>query len=167
VIPSDPAAPPAPPLPVGAVVTGIVVFAVVSWIVIAARLKLPSYGAALLVFWYWTSLGRTDPRTLPAALIGGLAGIGIIFALKALLTLGVIGIGLGVLMFAVAILVDIMRWAPWAVNSCALLFTTVIGVPAIMNGTDFRELVATFALGSGYLALISFAAMRFAPRPEV
>ena len=167
MISSDPAAPPAPPLIGGIAVTGIVVFAVVSWIVAATLLKLPSYGAALLVGWYWSTTGRTDFRTLPPALAGALVGIAIIWLLRLLLPMGLPGIVLGVLLFAVALLVDIMRWLPWAVNGCTFLFTTVIGIPVIMGGTNFVELPATMLLGMGWFALVTFLATRFAPKPEV
>lgn len=167
MISSDPNAPPAPPLFAGGVITAVVVFAVVAWIVAATLLKLPSYGAALLVFWYWTTTGRTDFRTLLPALAGAAVGIGIIWALRALLPLGTVGIVLGVLMFAAAILVDIMRWAPWAVNSCTLLFTTVVGVPAIMGPTNFAEMLATLLLGAGWFTLVAFVAVRLAPKPEL
>ena len=167
MISSDPAAPPAPPLGAGIAITGVVVFAVVAWIVAATVLKLPSYGAALLVGWYWTTTGRTDFRTLPPALIGALVGIGVIWLLRGLLGLGVPGMALGVLLFAAVILVDVMRWIPWAVNGCTLLFTTVIGIPVIMGGTNFLELPATLLLGAGWFALVAFVAIRFAPKPEM
>ncbi len=167
MISSDPAAPPAPPLGAGIAITGIVVFAVVAWIVAATLLKLPSYGAALLVGWYWTTTGRTDFRTLPPALLGAIIGIGVIWLLRGLLTMGLPGMILGVLLFGVVILVDIMRWVPWAVNSCTLLFTTVIGIPVIMGGTNFLELLATLLLGAGWFVLVAFVAIRFAPKPEI
>ena len=167
MISSDPAAPPAPPLAAGGVITGVVVFAVVAWIVAATVLKLPSYGAALLVFWYWTTTGRTDFRTLTPALVGAVVGVGIIWALRGLLPLGAVGLAVAVALFAAAILADVMRWIPWAVNGCTLLFTTVIGIPAIMGGTNFAELLATLALGSGWFFLVAFIATRFAPAPEI
>ncbi len=167
MISSDPAAPPAPPLGAGIAITGIVVFAVVAWIVAATLLKLPSYGAALLVGWYWTTTGRTDFRTLPPALIGAVVGIGVIWLLRGLLGMGVIGDVLGVLLFAVVILADVMRWIPWAVNGCTLLFTTVIGVPAIMGPANFLEMLATLFLGAGWFFLVAFLAVRFAPKPEI
>ena len=167
MISSDLAAPPAPPLGAGIAVTGVVVVAVVAWIVAATVLKLPSYGAALLVVWYWTTTGRADFRTLPPALLGALVGIGVIWLLRGLLGMGATGLILGVLLFAGVILADIMRWVPWAVNGCTLLFTTVIGIPAIMGGTNFLELPATLLLGAGWFALVAFVAARFAPKPEV
>ena len=167
MISSDPAAPPAPPLAAGLAITAIVVFAVVAWIVGATLLKLPSYGVALLAFWYWTPPGRTDFRTLFPALIGAVVGIGIIWALRTVLPLGALGIALGVLLFAAAILVDIMRWVPWAVNSCTLLFTTVVGIPVIMGVANFAEMLATLALGAGWFTLVAFVAVRFAPKPEM
>ena len=82
--PHTPATSPAPPLALGIAITGVIAFAVVSWIVLGDHvLKEPSYYAAFVLFWYWTTVQGSDFRRLPASLVGAFVGLGCTWALMA------------------------------------------------------------------------------------
>ncbi len=158
-----------PPLALGGAITGVVVFAVISWTVLGLYiLHLPSYFAAFLLFWYWASIQKSDFRRLPAALIGALVGICVIWALRSLIgAFGTLGLVAGALLIILAILGEIMGWAPIALNPCTMLFLTVAGIPMLMQAANFLETMGALLVGTAYLGAIVWIAQKLAPKPPV
>ena len=164
----SPQEPPRPPLAWGAAITGLVAFAVVSWVVLGAYvLHLPSFFAAFLLLWYWASVQKADFRKLPAAIIGALVGIGLTWAMRSLTSaFGTAGVVAGGVLIIIAILVEIMGWVRVALNPCAMLFLTVASIPPLAQAANFRETISSLLIGVAYLSLIVWLGQLLARRAQ-
>lgn len=136
----------------------IVVVVVVGFILLANAVHLGPAYAGLLYFWYWVVIEEAKPRAMPSSLLGALLGVGTAALLQwAVLSHQPIAI-IGVLVLIVAaIVVDVMKLLPFAINGCFMLFLTVASAPLIQGSENFVTVVEAMLLAAVYFGLIVLA----------
>lgn len=144
----------------GLMIWGVVVFAIVAWIVLGGvALHIQSFYASFLYGWYWLNLEKGDFKRIPASLIGALVGVGLAWALKGLPGLfPQFGLWLALGLVLVALLVQIMNWLPIALNTSAMLFLTVIAAPALLMPLDLIEITKAIIGAALFFTAIAYGA---------
>jgi hypothetical protein len=133
----------------------IVVVAVAGFILLAHALHLDPAYAGLLYFWYWAVIGKAKMRAMPSSLVGGLLGVGMAallqWAVQSHQPVAIIGV---LLLIVVAIVVDVMRLLPFAINGCCMLFLTIASAPLIQGHENLVVVVEAILLAAAYFGLI-------------
>ena len=136
----------------------IVIVAVVGFILLAHALHLDPAYAGLLYFWYWAVIGEAKLRAMPSSLLGALLGVGMAallqWAVQSHQPVAIIGV---LVLIVVAVVVDVMRLLPFAINGCCMLFLTTASAPLIQRGENFTIVVEVILLAAAYFALIVMA----------
>jgi len=133
----------------------IVVVAVVGFILLAHALHLDPAYAGLLYFWYWAVIGEAKLRAMPSSLVGALLGVGMAALLQgALLSHQPVAIVGVLLLIVAAVVVDVMRLLPFAINGCCMLFLTIASAPLIQRGENFTIVVEAIVLAAVYFGSI-------------
>ena len=152
----DPTPHPAPERRGG--LAAIVVVAVVGFILLTHALHLDPAYAGLLYFWYWAVIGEAKPRAMPSSLLGALLGVGMAallqWAVRSHQPVAIIGV---LLLIVAAVVVDVMRLLPSAINGCCMLFLTIACAPLIQHGENFLIVVEAILLAAAYFGSIVVA----------
>jgi hypothetical protein len=152
------AAPAVPKLSLGSgfLLLMFVLVGVAGWIAFGGLvLRLHSFFASFLLLWYWATVEKAEFNRLPAVVAGALVGVALAWLMKlAPAAYGAPGLAAALLVIAAAIFVQIMNWAPVAINACAMLFLTVVAAPAILGSVSFPEVGEAVALGAVYFAIL-------------
>lgn len=148
---------PGPGLRNGSLIFLVVVVAIIAWTWIGgALLGLTSLFASFLFAWYWANVEAMRFDRIPAALIGGLVGVGLAWLLQLLPAVMGPGNGLIVALLAilVALFVQILNWLPLVCNASTMLFLTVMAAPALVEKSDFRDVALSVVLGATFFAAL-------------
>jgi len=133
----------------------IVVVTVVGFIFLAHALHIDPAYAGLLYFWYWAVVAEAKPRAMPSSLLGALLGVGLAallqWAVRSHQPIEIIGV---LLLIVAAVVVDVMRLLPFAINGCCMLFLTVVSAPLIQGSENFVVVVESILLSAIYFGLI-------------
>ncbi len=133
----------------------IVVVAVVGFILLAHALHLDPAYAGLLYFWYWAVVSEAKLRAMPSSLLGALLGVGLAALLQGAVQshqpIAIVGV---LLLIVAAVVVDVMRLLPFAINGCCMLFLTIASAPLIQGHEDFVVVVEAILLAAAYFGLI-------------
>lgn len=136
----------------------IVVVAVVGFILLAHALHLDPAYAGLLYFWYWAVVEDAKPRAMPSSLLGALLGVGtaslLQMAVRSHDPIGIVGV---LLLIVAAVVVDVMKLLPFAINACFMLFLTLASAPLIQGSENFVAVVEAILLAAVYFGLIVLA----------
>ncbi len=144
----------------------LVVGSIIGWIVLGTMLfGLTSFFASFMFAWCWVNVEQGDFKQWPQCLIGAIVGIGLTWQSQFFAAqFGTPGLVTGLLIIIAAIYVQIMNWAPIALNRCTMLFVTVLAAPALLAKMDFVELLAAVSLGAVYFAAVIKLAVLYATR---
>jgi hypothetical protein len=124
-------------------------------------LHLHSFFAGFVFLWYWGVVEKAAFDRLPASLLGALTGVALSWQLSYLAAhYATAGLAAGVGIIAVAVFIQVMNWAPVAVNLCAMLFLAVLTAPQFMGHADYLDAGATIVAGAVYAAVLIYAAKR-------
>jgi hypothetical protein len=152
----DPTPHPAPERRGG--LAAIVVVAVVGFILLAHALHLDPTYAGLVYFWYWAVIGEAKPRAMPSSLLGALLGVGMAallqYAVRSHQPIEIVGV---LLLIVAAVVVDVMRLLPFAINGCCMLFLTIACAPLLQGSENFVLVVEAILLAAVYFGLIVVA----------
>jgi hypothetical protein len=152
-----------PGLGAGLAIVVIVVIAIIAWIALGSALHLTSLYAGFLFLWYWSTVQHLDMKAILPSLVGALIGVGLGFLVHFLPEhYGTAGLIAAIAAILVALYLTVIERVPFAFNSAAMLYLTVIGAPAILTTTDFRELAFSTALGSVFFAAFVFLVLTIA-----
>lgn len=137
---------------VGAMITTLVIVALLPWFLIGGRfLNIEVLVGGVLLGWYWLNVENADRSRIPASIIGALVGIAIAWAALYLATNhGVPGIFIGLGIMIVAIWLDIVGWLPLATNKATMLFLTIAAAPIVQLHVDFPQLAISTLVGGLY-----------------
>lgn len=137
---------------VGAMITALVIVALVPWFLIGGRfLNIEVLVGGILLGWYWLNVESADAKRIPASIIGALVGIAIAWAALYLATrLGVPGLLIGLAIMIITIWLDIVGWLPLAVNKATMLFLTIAAAPIVQLHVDFPQLAISTLVGGLY-----------------
>jgi len=150
-----------PRLGVGLALLVGVVLAVAGFVLLGYLLALTPLYAGFLFLWYWASVAKVDFKALPGILIGALAGTATAWLLQYCDRIyGLTGLYLMLTLITLAVLVQIMNWAPIAINTPYMLFLTVTAAPLLQGGEDFRAVLAVILVGAIYFALFVYLGRR-------
>lgn len=154
---------PAPAMPRPTIPAGlgmvVAIFALSSlWVGIGGGiLHLHSFFASFVFLWYWGVMDRMALARLPANLLGALVGVALAWQLAYLSAhYGTQGLAAGVAIIAVAVFIQFMNWAPFAVNLCGMLFLAILTAPQFMGHPDFIDVGETIVAGALYAAVLVF-----------
>lgn len=148
---------PGPGLRNGSLIFLVVVVAIIAWSFIGgALLGLSSLFASFLFAWYWANVEQMRFDRIPAAVIGGLVGVGLAWLLQVLpATLGPTnGAILALVAILVALFVQILNWAPFVCNASTMLFLTVMAAPALVEKSNFADVAVCVVLGALFFAAL-------------
>ena len=169
--PSLIAAPP-PPSPVGGLgVAAVVVVAIFAWVFVAGTfLSKPSLFGGFMMLWYWAKVEHLSMRRLPASVIGGLAGIGLAWAMYYCASrFGPVGFVAGLILLIIAIYLDIIEIFPTFVNASTMLYSIVAAAPLVQLKVNWVELLLAAAGGGvffgAYVGAVMWLAARVGRRP--
>lgn len=142
-----------PGLGAGVAIVVIVTVAIIAWIMLGTALHLTSLYAGFLFLWYWSSVQHLDMKAILPSLVGALIGVGLGFLVHYLPeAYGTAGLVSALAAILIALYLTVIERVPFAFNSATMLYLTVIGAPAILTTTDFRELAFSTAIGSVFFA---------------
>lgn len=167
---ADPVAPPPGTPPVlpwlhAVVIWVIALVLIIAFVVIGLKLGLVPVYAGFLLWWYWSTVGQSDPRALIPALAGSIFGT----SLSWLLQTGVLGgnvplIVAALALMALTLLLLIAGRLPWLCNGAATLTITIFNAPVIQGHEDFRGLLIATVLGFVWFGATILAIVRLAPK---
>lgn len=167
---ADPVAPPPGTPPVlpwlhALIIWVIALVLIVAFVVIGLKLGLVPVYAGFLLWWYWSTVGQSDPRALLPALLGAVYGT----ALSWLLQTGVVGGNVPLIVGALALMaltlfLLIAGRMPLVCNGAATLCITVFNAPVIQGHEDFRGVMVATVLGFVWFGGTILAIIRFAPK---
>lgn len=148
---------PGPGLRNGSLIFLVVVVAIIAWSWIGgALLGLTSLFASFLFAWYWANVEAMRFDRIPAAVLGGLVGVGLAWLLQALPA--ALGPGTGLLVALLAILVALfvqtLNWLPLLCNASTMLFLTVMAAPALVKESNFADVALCVVLGALFFAAL-------------
>lgn len=150
-----PATDPAPMTPAkGFLVLMALVVVIAAFLVLSHTIGVTETWAAFLFLLYWAGIDHADFGKLPAAIVGGVMGLLMVYLMQqAPLWLGTTTGG-AVLLGAVLLLVycQIMGWLPIAVNMMTMLYLTVGSAPVIQAAFQLPGTLAALALSVTYFA---------------
>ncbi len=156
------AASPAQPITLvsGLMLLALVIVTVAGWIALGGLLLgVKSFFASFLFLWYWAAVEKAEFDRLAPALIGAMVGVALAWQTRFLTTHDPQhGLILALVVICIALFVQIMDWAPLAVNAATMLFLTVLGAPALLGAADFVELTKAVVLGAAFFAMAVYLA---------
>jgi hypothetical protein len=161
-------APPPGKLAALAILTVVVVL-IVAWILIATRfIADTSLVGGFMLLWYWAACEKLEISRLPAALIGGVVGIGLAwFLVWGATHYGAAGLAAALGLLLLTLYLDILRAVPLVVNTSTTLFLTLAAAPLVQLHVHWGELVLSTVAGglffAGAVEGLKRLAARFAP----
>ena len=166
---TNPPAVAATPGPVaGIVITLIAVVIIVAWIALGLtvlHLQDTSLVGGFLLLYYWANNGQLEIKQLPAAIIGALVGIFLSwFVVYAAVQWGNMGLAAGLILFVLALYLDVIKAVPAVVNTATMLYLTVAAAPLVQLHVDWRELVIATVVGGLFFGLVVEGLKRLAAR---
>ena len=148
----------------GLLLLAAVVLVVGGFIGICQALGIGEFWGGFLFLLYW-SLDQMKFEKLPTVIGGALLGLLFGFLLQQLPILigpagGLVFLGL----ILVLVYCQIMGWLPIAVNMAAMLFLTVVTIPAVTKHVNFGEVLAALVLGIVYFVGLLWLVSRLQKR---
>ena len=144
-----------------AILTAIVVIALVGFLALGQALRMAPVYAGLLFFWYWISVDKGDAKPMPAAILGAIGGSVHAWLLQwSAHHHNMLGLVLFALWLIVAIFLQIAVIVPILINACYMLFLTVLCAPLLQDGEDFGVVLLSIFAGIAYFGAFVFAAKR-------
>lgn len=150
----------------GVLLTVAVLVGIVAWIALGGGvLHLKSLFASFLLVWFWATVEKAEHRRLPSAVAGALLGLALAWVFRTAPAMwgnaGMIG---AVALVVVVLFVQIMNWAPFAVNASCMLFLTVGSIPVLLASADFLEVGSAVVGGAAFFALLVWLVKLYAAR---
>jgi hypothetical protein len=142
--------------PVGALgIAAALAVAIAGYIAISTTMGIRAFYAGSIFAFYWTTIGKTELRELPAALMGSLCGIATatLFAMP-ISSMGGAGPLLGLLAIALALYFLLMRWIPMVVNPAYMLMLTVSAIPPVLAEKPFLSMAEAVCLAALYVGIL-------------
>ncbi len=103
-------------------------------------------------------IGEAKPRAMPSSLLGALLGVGMAallqWAVRSHQPIEIVGV---LLLIVAAVVVDVMRLLPFAINGCCMLFLTIACAPLLQGSENFVLVVEAILLAAVYFGLIVVA----------
>ncbi len=155
------------PGPVAALaILAIVVVVIVAWIALGLQfLTDKTLFGGFLMLWYWANNGALEIKNLPAAILGGLVGIGLAwFLVYGAQTWGAAGMAASLIALLVALFLDIRKSIPLLINGSTMLYVTVAAAPLIQLQVDWMQLVLSTAIGGLFFGAVIEGLKRLAAR---
>ncbi len=145
----------------------IVIVAVAGYILLAHALRLDPAYAGLLYFWYWAVVEEAGLPAMPSSLLGALLGVGTAALLQSAIRshqpVEIIGV---LLLIVAAIVADVMKLMPFAINPCFMLFLTIASAPLIQGRENFVAVIEAILLAAAYFGMIVFLLGMFRQRHD-
>lgn len=135
---------------IGLIIAIIVVFGI--YIGVLVHFGIFEFWSGILFFLYWSSFEHMDFDRFLTVLAGALAGLAMAYmfvALPQLLGMAVGG-GLALAVVVIAVYCLLMGWLPFFINTTAMLFLTVGGIPSVQHHADFASAFIALAAGAAF-----------------
>lgn len=165
---NPPTAAAAPGPVAGIVITAIAVAIIIAWIALGLtvlHLHDTSLVGGFLMLYYWANNGALEIQQLPAAIIGGLVGIALSwFVIYGGTEWGNAGLAAGLILFVLALYLDVIKAVPMVVNTSTMLYLTVAAAPLVQMHVDWQELVIATVVGGLFFGLVVEGLKRLAAR---
>jgi hypothetical protein len=142
---------------VGLLTLGAVMAAIAIFIALNYALGITDNWVGFLFLTYWGSVEQLKLEHLPKCILGALVGLLAAYGLQALPhLLGPAGFALALGVILVLVYCLIMGWWPIAINTCAMLFLTVVTIPVLQAGSGLLKLFPALGTGIAYFAVLAW-----------